>query len=118
MLAAAFAQSAFSCCLRSVSTFGGAQKELAKLISVAGEFFTRFNPRANEAKINCPFFLFYDDDDTGAASQARALGMRLQQSGKKVTISNVAADGHYPSMIKAGVPRAIKWLQSLDKPSH
>ena len=94
-----------------------AQKELAQLIQGAGEFFARFNPRANEAKIDCPLFLFYADDDAGAASQARDLGTRLRQSGKRVTVSNVAAGGHYQSMIKVGVPRAIKWLKTPTRPA-
>jgi dienelactone hydrolase/DNA-directed RNA polymerase subunit RPC12/RpoP len=95
-----------------------AQKELAQLIRGASQFFTRFNPRASEAKITCPLFLFYADDDAPIASQARDLGARLMQSGKEVTVSNVPAGGHYDSMIKVGVPRAIKWLQSLPNPRH
>ena len=54
-----------------------AQKELAQLIPAAGEFFTRFNPRANEADIDCPVFLFYADDDARFAGQVRDLGSGL-----------------------------------------
>jgi dienelactone hydrolase/DNA-directed RNA polymerase subunit RPC12/RpoP len=92
-----------------------AQKKIAMVIPGAADLFTRFNPRTNEAKINCPLFLFYADDDTRFASQVRDLGTRLKQSGKKVAVSSVASGGHYDSMIKVGVPRAITWLKSLSK---
>ncbi len=95
-----------------------AQRELAQVIPGAGQFFTRFNPRTNEAEINCPVFLFYADDDARFAGQVRDLGGRLKLSGKDVTVSNVPAGGHYESMIKVGVPRAIKWLQSLPRAGH
>ena len=90
-----------------------AQRLITQLVPGADQFFTRFNPRMNESKIGCPLFLFYAQDDDRFASQVRELGDRLQASGKRVTISNTSAGGHYDSMIQEGVPRAIEWLKSL-----
>jgi dienelactone hydrolase len=90
-----------------------AQSAIAQLVPGADQFFTRFNPGANESKINCPLFLFYADDDARFASQVRELGVRLQTAGKKVTVASVASGGHYDSMINEGVPRAIEWLKAL-----
>jgi hypothetical protein len=69
----------------------------------------------NESKIECPLFLFYADDDQRFASQVRDLGARLKAAGKEVIVSSVATGGHYDSMIMMGVPRAIKWLESLPR---
>jgi dienelactone hydrolase len=95
-----------------------AQRGLALIIPGASQFFTRFNPRPNETKINCPLFLFYADDDKRFASQVRDCGTRLTQAGKNVTVSSVRTGGHYDSMIKVGVPRAVKWLKSLPQPGR
>jgi acetyl esterase/lipase len=92
---------------------GPAQRAITQLVPGAEEFFTRYNPRANESKIGCPLFLFYADDDDRFASEVRDLAARLQASGKPVTVSHVASGGHYDSMINEGVPRAIEWLKAL-----
>jgi acetyl esterase/lipase len=93
-----------------------AQQAVLQLVPGADQFFTRFNPIANESKIACPLFLFYAEDDARFASQVRELGARLQAAGKQVTVSSVASGGHYDSMIQEGVPRAIEWLKSLPRP--
>jgi dienelactone hydrolase len=90
-----------------------AQKAILQLVPGADQFFTRFNPREHESKIGCPLFLFYAEDDDRFANQVRELGARLQAAGKQVTVSSVAAGGHYDSMINEGVPRAIEWLKAL-----
>jgi dienelactone hydrolase len=88
------------------------QREINQLVPGASELFTRFNPRSNEAKIKCPVFLFYAQDDARFAEQVRALGERLTAAGKAVTVESSPTGGHYESMIETGVPRGIAWLKS------
>ena len=94
-----------------------AQQAIAQVVPGGDQFFTRFNPRLNESKLTCPLFLFYAEDDA-RFEEVRELGVRLQASGKKVTVSSVASGGHYDSMINEGVPRAIEWLKSLAEPAR
>ncbi len=89
------------------------QQPIAQAYPAAAQLFGRFNPHAGEAKIQCPVFLFHADDDARFASQVRDLAERLSAAGKKVTAEHVSQGGHYESMIREGIPRAIKWLQSL-----
>jgi dienelactone hydrolase len=92
-----------------------AQTELTRAVPAAAALFTSLNPRTGEAKIKCPVFLFYADDDARFASQDRDLGDRLAAAGKKVTVEHVPLGGHYESMIREGVPRAIQWLKALPR---
>jgi dipeptidyl aminopeptidase/acylaminoacyl peptidase len=92
-----------------------AQEVFGKLVPGANQLFTRFNPRANEAKIQCPVFLFYAEDDARFAKQVRDLAERMKAEGKSVTLSSAPTGGHYDSMIQSGVPRGIDWLKSLPK---
>jgi len=89
------------------------QKPLVAAFPPAAALFTELNPRSGEAKIACPVFLFYADDDARFAGQVRDLGGRLGAAGKAVTVEHVARGGHYESMIREGIPRAIQWLKSL-----
>ncbi len=90
-----------------------AEQQLERDIAAASLLFDQFNPRSGEAKINCPVFLFYADDDARFAEQVRELGDRLASAGKDVTTVHVPSGGHYGSMIRLGVPRAITWLKEL-----
>jgi dienelactone hydrolase len=88
------------------------QHELDMLVPGAGELFTRFNPRHNEAKIQCPVFLFFAEDDARFNKQVRELADRLEAAGKRFTLQSSQTGGHYDSMIKVGVPHGIEWLKS------
>ena len=95
-----------------------AQQQLAQIVPGADQFFTRYNPAENESKLGCPLFLFYAHDDDRFAGQVRELGDRLKAAGKQVTVTSAGAGGHYDSMIREGVPRAIEWLKSLPEPGR
>ncbi len=92
------------------------QETFTKLLPGANELFTKFNPRTSEAKINCPLFLFYANDDQRFANKVRDLAERLKAAGKSVTLETAPSGGHYDSMIEVGIPRGIEWLSSVPKP--
>jgi dienelactone hydrolase len=91
------------------------QRELETLVPGAGELFTRFNPAANEAKINCPLFLYFAEDDARFAGQVRELDKRLKAAGKSCTLESASTGGHYDAMINTGIPRGIDWLKSRSR---
>ncbi len=88
------------------------QEQFTRTFPPAKKLFTQLNPRAGEADIQCPVFLFYADDDAPFAGQVHDLAERLSSAGKKVTAEHVAEGGHYDSMIREGIPRAIYWLMN------
>lgn len=89
------------------------QQQITRPFAAATQLFGTLNPRSGEAKIQIPVFLFYADDDARFASQVRDLAERLSAAGKKVTVEHAPRGGHYESMIREGIPRAIKWLTAL-----
>src|SRR5262249_22027732 len=90
-----------------------AVSDICRAVPAARALFNGLNPRSGEAKIQCPVFLFYAEDDARFAGQVHDLAERLSAAGKKVTAEHVSNGGHYESMIHEGIPRAIKWLKNL-----
>ncbi|MGO9917397.1 MAG: alpha/beta hydrolase family protein [Isosphaeraceae bacterium] len=94
------------------------QQQLTQTFPPAKRLFAQLNPRTSESDIQCPVFLFYADDDAPFAGQVHDLAQRLSSAGKTVTAEHVTEGGHYDSMIREGIPRAIYWLMSLPPKSR
>lgn len=64
--------------------------------------------------LRCPLFLFHADDDTKVTTaELDTFNRRLQQHNRHVKFARVSTGNHYDSMIRQGIPQAIRWLQSL-----
>ena len=84
--------------------------------AVPGEraFLTRRSPDAGVARLTCPLFLFHaDDDSTIPAADVAEFARLAQQTNPRVTFVHVPTGEHYDSMIRQGIPRALRWLQAL-----
>jgi predicted Zn finger-like uncharacterized protein len=75
--------------------------------------FLRFSsPKTHVEKLKCPVFLFHAQDDTNVpVAQATAFADLLKKTNADVTLDTSARGGHYQSMIDAGIPRGIAWMQ-------
>lgn len=79
-------------------------------------FFTTYNPKVNEARIDCPVFLFHARDDSVVPVQeSEEFAGDLKRMGKPVTLVTVPSGEHYNAMIREGIPRAIAWLKEQDE---
>ena len=77
-------------------------------------FLVRTSPITRAADIHCPLFLFHArDDDNVPTSDVGLFNQKVSLTNAHVTFSQVDTGGHYDSMIKEGVPQAIKWFQAL-----
>jgi dienelactone hydrolase len=80
-----------------------------------GPLLTRFSPRAGEADLKCPVYLFHArDDDRFPSSATAAFADRLRGLGKTVTFDLVDGSDHYETMIRDGLPRGVAWLKARD----
>ena len=93
-----------------------ADPEFEKMMSGFKEFDLKYCPTRNVSKIGCPVFLFQAADDR-VVTPAETKGFRkvLESSNDQVTLVEVGSGGHYDSMIKKGIPEAIKWLKKIDQ---
>jgi acetyl esterase/lipase len=95
---------------------------VAGLQQIIGGFDTLLNmasPRANEANLRCPVFLFHAQDDSLVpVSQSTDMASRLTQAGKQVKLVTVPFGDHYDSMITQGIPQAIAWLDQFSRASQ
>jgi dienelactone hydrolase/phage FluMu protein Com len=75
--------------------------------------FIRFSsPKTHVEKLKCPVFLFHAQDDTTVpVSQTTTFAELLKKTNPDVTLDTSAHGGHYQSMINAGIPRGIAWMQ-------
>jgi dienelactone hydrolase len=75
--------------------------------------FIRFSsPKTHVDKLKCPVFLFHAQDDMNVlVSQTMAFAELLKKTNPDVTVDTSARGGHYQSMINAGIPRGIAWMQ-------
>lgn len=101
---------------------GGGVFENAARQEAAVPGFTRFlrrlMPQANVAKLKCPLFLFSaDDDDVVSSAEVQTFARAARSANVKMTFMRVPSGGHVDAMYKAGIPAAVKWLQSLPAPA-
>ena len=86
--------------------------QLERAIPGYREFVRFSSPKTHVDKLKCPAFLFHAQDDrTVPVSQTRTFGELLKKTNKEVTVDTDARGGHYQSMIDAGIPRGIAWMQ-------
>ena len=80
-----------------------------------GALIARFSPRAGEAKLDCPVFLFQSRDDLVVPSgETVAFADRLRAMHKAVTLDLVDSGDHDESAIDDGIPRGVAWLKARD----
>ena len=81
-----------------------------------GEFLKISSPQMHAEQLNCPLFLFYAEDDTAVrVRQSVNFYERVRRTNSRVTLVKTATGGHYNSMIREGVPKAIALLKALPK---
>jgi dipeptidyl aminopeptidase/acylaminoacyl peptidase len=83
-----------------------------------GEFIHEYSPLTHASELTCPLFVFgADDDDVVQPSQPALFAAAAAKVNRNVTYVHVPTGGHYDSMIKEGVPRAVEWLKGLSRPA-
>jgi dienelactone hydrolase len=76
------------------------------------DFVKQSSPKTHVANFQCPVFLFHAlDDGNVPAGDSSAFASLMKASAKQVTYRTVPFGNHYQSMIDAGIPQAIAWLQ-------
>ncbi|HEY3377257.1 MAG TPA: prolyl oligopeptidase family serine peptidase [Armatimonadota bacterium] len=80
------------------------------------QFTTDISPSTYLAQLTCPVFLFHADDDSIIGrDDVEPYVKKMRRYNPQVTYVTVPTGEHYDSMIDAGVPQAITWLQQLPK---
>jgi dienelactone hydrolase len=90
--------------------------EVVRTLHDAGcdDLVVRHAPMSHESKLSCPILLFHArNDGTIPVAETEASAERLRGLGKSVTLVIVPSDGHYDSMIRAGIPCGVTWLREL-----
>ena len=74
------------------------------------------SPSSQIDAFQCPVFLFHAADDANVTTASVvAFKDALTAKHKTVEYVSVPAGGHYDSMLKQGVPKAIAWVKALDQ---
>jgi dienelactone hydrolase len=77
------------------------------------DFATQSSPHTHIGRLKCPTFLFHAEDDSNCPiGDTRKFAEDLTQQGTDVTFVSVPTGDHYDSMIKDGIPAAVKWLET------
>jgi len=107
---------AFAPCTDLSRRFNPAQTSQLRLaIPQLDAFFTTYNPKTNEASLECPVFLFHARDDSNVpVGESEEFAADLKRLGKPITLVTVPTGDHYDAMIRQGIPRAVEWLKALD----
>jgi dienelactone hydrolase len=75
------------------------------------------SPAQHAAKFSCPVMLFHSQaDDVVPDGESRSMADKLRQHGKNVNLVMVPSGGHRQSLLDDGIPAAIRWLQTLERP--
>ena len=94
------------------------ESKLNQLLPGFSEFAEQFSPLSHVDDFTCPVFLFHAEDDSNVPFTEGKAGFELmQKSGVNATFSKVPTGDHYDSMIEQGIPAAIGWLKTIDKPA-
>lgn len=74
-------------------------------------FVKRSSPRTHMANMQCPVFLFHAADDSNEPVQTSVrFAADLERLRKRVKFAHVPTGDHYDSMIREGIPGAIRWM--------
>jgi dipeptidyl aminopeptidase/acylaminoacyl peptidase len=89
---------------------------LDKQVSGFRKFIAAGSPVNNIARINVPVFLFHSTaDETVPVKMTEDFVAKLKKANLDVTFVKATSGDHYYSMIHAGIPKAITWIQSRSK---
>lgn len=78
----------------------------------AREFIRLSSPRTHEAKLTCPVFLFQSQGDSVVPYQQTGQFVnRLRSNHRDVQYEFIPSGDHYDSMLSAGIPAGLRWLQ-------
>jgi len=92
----------------------GAVRYLRSNLPGFQEFLRRTSPIRQVAQLHCPVFLFHAEDDSRIPiSDSERFVETLKKTNPRVTFVRATRGDHYDSMIEEGMPKAIRWLQSL-----
>jgi dienelactone hydrolase len=87
---------------------------LAAAVPGFEEFIKSSSPKTHAAELKCPVFLFHARDDTTVPiGESTRFAADLKRTNPRVTFVEVPKGGHYDSMIRAGIPKAIEWFRTL-----
>lgn len=90
------------------------KRTLAARLSGFEQFLTQSSPMTHAANLKCPLFLFHARDDANVpSSESLRFSQEVQKTNAQVTLVQVPSGGHYDSMIREGIPQAIRWLQGI-----
>lgn len=71
------------------------------------------SPVTYAGRFKCPLFVFHARDDSNEPfQQTESFVNQLNANSTKVEFTVVNTGDHYDSMIEAGIPRAINWIQN------
>lgn len=87
---------------------------LSALVPDVREFLARSSPATDPSTLRCPLFLFHAEDDSVVPISGSAdFAQQVKKTNPDVTFVRASGGDHYDSMIREGVPQAIKWLKQL-----
>jgi dienelactone hydrolase len=93
-----------------------ALRQLDRAVPGTKDNVAKWSPKNQVTKLTCPVFLFHAEDDTNVPiGQTAAFAETLKKTNPKVTFVRAKRGNHHDSMIKEGIPQAIKWLQEQGK---
>lgn len=85
-----------------------------KLLPDIRTFLKQSSPKTHAAHLECPVFLFHAEDDSNEPiTTTRAFAKQLEDEGKTFLFETTPTGDHYNSMIRTGIPLAVKWLKQL-----
>ena len=88
--------------------------KMEQLIPGFGAFATRKSPLRNVDAISCPVYLFHADDDSMVQlADNQRFADAIHSAGKQIVFERVATGDHYESMINEGIPKGIKFMESM-----
>jgi dipeptidyl aminopeptidase/acylaminoacyl peptidase len=80
------------------------------------EFLHFSSPGTHADKLQCPVFLFHARDDANVpVRDSTDFAALLRKTNPRVTLVTTPHGGHYDSMIREGIPKAIAWFQQRQK---
>ncbi len=78
------------------------------------EFLRFSSPRTHAGKLKCPVFLFHAEDDRNVpVRDSTDFAALLKPTNPHVTLVTTRQGGHYESMVREGLPKAIAWFKRL-----
>jgi dipeptidyl aminopeptidase/acylaminoacyl peptidase len=90
--------------------------QLDRALPGYAEFLHFSSPKTHADRLKCPVFLFHAEDDRNVPPRQSADFARLlKQTNPHVTLVTTRTGGHYDSMVREGIPRAIAWFGRLNR---